>query len=121
MANAHAEAYSRYYSPFMEHHPHLFENWLVNYVFRNRFPFGKMTEHEGSMQNEYVFLCLEFAIIKGLIIGIAGHYREAFSLDHVVRVVQSVTKAIEHYEPLRKIINWKGLSEPISMAALLKN
>jgi lysine-N-methylase len=105
----------------MEQHPHVFENWLVNYVFRNRLPFGKMTEHEGSMQNEYVFLCLEFAIIKGLLIGIAGRYREAFCLDHVVKVVQSVAKAIEHYEPLREIINWKGLSEPISMAALLKN
>lgn len=120
-AKAYAEAYSCYYAPFLQQHPHVFENWLTNYVFRNRFPFGEVAEHEDSMQNEYVFLCLEFAIIKGLLIGIAGHYREEFCLDQVVKVVQSAAKVIEHYEPLRQIINWKGLADPISMAALLKN
>jgi lysine-N-methylase len=105
----------------MERHPYLMENYLINHVFRARFPFSKGGASPSNPLNEYVFMCLEFSAIKGLLIGSAAHYRDAFSLEHVVKIVQSVAKALEHNDLVSRAINWKGLSEPISMAALLKN
>jgi lysine-N-methylase len=116
-----AQGYAKYYRPFMDRHPYLLENYLVNHVFRARFPFSKGGPSPSNPLNEYVFMCLEFAAIKGLLIGMAAHYGEAFSLEHVVKLVQSVVKALEHNNFVSRAINWKGLSEPISMATLLKN
>ncbi len=116
-----AEGYAKYYSPFMKRHPYLMENYLVNHVFRARFPFSKSGSLPSNPLNEYVFMCLEFSAIKGLLIGSAAYHREAFALEHVVKIVQSVVKALEHNDTVSRAINWKGLSEPISMAALLKN
>ena len=67
---------------------YLMENYLVNHVFRARFPFSKGEPSPSNPLNEYVFMCLEFAAIKGLLIGMAAHYGEAFSLEHVVKLVQ---------------------------------
>ena len=116
-----AEGYAKYYRPFMQRHPYLMENYLVNHVFRARFPFSKGASLPLNPLNEYVFMCLEFSAIKGLLIGSAAYHRDAFSLEHVVKIVQSAVKALEHNDFVSRIINWKGLSEPISMAALLKN
>jgi hypothetical protein len=66
-------------------------------------------------------MCLKFSVIKGLLIGTAAHYRDAFSAEHVIETVQSVVKALEHACFVRRTINWEGLSDPVSLAALLKN
>ncbi len=116
-----ADGYARYYKPFMQRHPYLLENYLVNHVFRARFPFSKGGPLPSNPLNEYVFMCLEFSAIKGLLIGSAAHHLDTFSLEHVVKIVQSVVKALEHNDVVSRTINWRGLSEPISMAALLKN
>jgi lysine-N-methylase len=116
-----SEGYANYYAPFMERYPHLMENYLVNYVFLTRFPFAHETVKNANPQSEYVFMCLEYSVVKGLLIGMAIHAREGFSVEHVVKLVYSVVKALEHNNPIRSEINWAGLSEPISIAALLKN
>jgi lysine-N-methylase len=111
------EAYAGFYRPFMEE-----DNYLINHIFRVVFPFGsdpaKIFERP---QQEFVFLCLEFAVLKGLLIGMAGHYREAFSAEHVVKLAQSLAKSLEHDATLGGTINWKGLSDPNCVATLLKN
>ena len=38
------EAEQKYYSPFIEKYPFILENYLLNYMFQNLFPFGR----EGS-------------------------------------------------------------------------
>ena len=120
-AGHYAEGYAKYYGPFMARHPYLMENYLVNHIFRDRFPFSRGGELPSSPLNDYVFMCLEYSAIKGLLIGTSAHYRDEFSLEHVVKLVQSVAKALEHNNLVRSAINWKGLSEPITIAALLKN
>lgn len=116
------EAYERYYLPFMERHPFLLENYLINHIFRTRFPFRAKPggEFEPS-HHEFLLLCVEFAVIKGLLIGMAGHYREAFGTEHVVKLVQAVAKSIEHSQLFRGALNWQGLADANSIAALLKN
>jgi lysine-N-methylase len=45
---------------------------------------------------EYLVMCVLYAVIQGLLIGMAGHYQEAFAAGHVVKLVQSFAKAVEH-------------------------
>jgi lysine-N-methylase len=119
---AYAEAYDRYYAPFMERHPFLLENYLVNHIFQTQFPFGQksVSDHEGPLRN-YLLMSVELAAIMGLLIGTAGHYRETFGIEQVVKVVQAFTKSVEHSPVFRKALNWGGLADTNSIAALLKN
>ena len=50
-----------------------------------------------SMAREYALLTAQFALMKGLLIGVAGCHREAFSADHVVHTVQSASRHFEHH------------------------
>ncbi len=116
------EAFSRYYQPFIEQHPYLLENYLINHIFRVVFPFGQFPEKVFERpQREFLLLCLEFAVLKGLLIGAAGRYRESLTQDRVVKVVQTMAKSIEHDPTLGNVLNWRGLSDSGCIAALLKN
>jgi lysine-N-methylase len=117
-----AEAYAHYYCPLMEQHPYLLENYLINHIFRVVFPFGLVpAESFERPQKEFLQMCLEFAAIKGLLIGLAGHYRENFGTGHVVTLIQRLAKSMEHDPGFGRAINWNGLSDPSCVAALLKN
>jgi lysine-N-methylase len=115
------EACSRYYRPFMEQYPFVMENYLVNYVFRTRFPYGVDAKGNASDPlTEYLLMCLFFTAIKALLIGAAGHYQAAFGPEHVVKVVQSFAKAVEQC-PDFQISKYLGLATADGMALLLKN
>lgn len=115
------EAHTRYYQPFMEKHPFILENYLINYVFRTRFPYG--VDAQGTASDpltEYLILCVLYAVIKGLLIGMAGHYREEFAAGHVVKAVQSFAKAAEHSPKFLEAANLSALANADGMALLLK-
>ena len=93
------EAEKRYHRPLFERFPFILENYLLNYIYRNLFPFGR----EGSPSfttrpifDEYILMTTQFAWINGLLIGIAGRYKEAFAREHVVCAIQSHAREIEH-------------------------
>ena len=44
----------------------------------------------------FALLATDFALIKGMLIGVAGGRKESFSSEHVVQTVQSITKHFEH-------------------------
>lgn len=115
------EANTRYYQPFMQEHPYILENYLVNHVFRTRFPYG--VDPLGQLNDpvtEYLMICVLYAVIKGLLIGMAGHYQEAFAEAHVVKLVQSFAKAVEHCPKFLGAVNL-NLANADGMALLLKN
>jgi lysine-N-methylase len=119
--SAFAEARERYYEPFIQAHPFILENYLVNHVFRTRFPFGM--NHRGepnTPQNEFLVMSVLYAAINGLLIGIAGHNREHFATAHVVKLVQSFSKAVEHCPEFLPMLDPK-LGSAGGMAQLLKN
>ena len=119
--SAFAEARQRYYEPFMQAHPFILENYLVNHVFKTRFPFG--VNHRGepnTPQDEFLVMSVLFAAINGLLIGIAGHNREGFATTHVVKLVQSFSKAVEHCPEFLPTLDPK-LGGGAGMAQLLKN
>lgn len=92
-------AKQRYYDPFFTKSPFILENYLLNYIFQNLFPFGHDAGSRAkprSVFEEYILLATQFAWVDTLLIGVAGSYREAFGEEHVVKVVQSFSRAVEH-------------------------
>jgi lysine-N-methylase len=94
------EACWRYYAPFMNRHEHILENYLVSYVHRTLFPLG-VAESNQRLRNipgasQYALLVAHYALVKGLLIGMAGFHRSGFDASHVVKLIQSCAKTFEH-------------------------
>jgi len=89
-----------YLRPLLTQNPQLLENYLLNHVFKNDYPFGRQTRRPHTSQpnadDEHLSLCMHAALAQTLLIGMAGHYREAFSKTHVVKLIQCLARTIEH-------------------------
>jgi lysine-N-methylase len=116
-----AEAHDKYYRPFMEEHGYIVENYLVNYVFKNLFPFSG----EKHVFDNYAILIVHYAMIKMLLIGIAGFHKENFSTDHAVKLIQSFSKTVEHNTAYLKsvfaLLKVNNFNTMPYMAILIKN
>jgi lysine-N-methylase len=103
---AHARAaYERHFVPFFHRYPHILENYLINTILRLNFPFGSAQNPEETgrtISQRFAILAAQFALIRGLLIGVAGHYGDTFSADHVVHTVQSASKHFEHHPEFAK-------------------
>ncbi len=93
----------RYLKALLDEHPQLIENYLLNHVFKNSFPFGRQPRHAASIakavpdpESEHTLLCVLGTLVQTLLIGIAAHYHEEFGVAHAVKLIQSVARAIEH-------------------------
>jgi lysine-N-methylase len=122
-------AYRTYLRPLLDRHPHLLENYLANFVFRNNYPFGKPSdqapgEDTTDAGNEHMLLCAQLALLQTVLVGMAAHHREAFDITHVVKLIQSLAKSVEHSKPfLRQIptfITQRNLNNLRGIALLLK-
>jgi lysine-N-methylase len=101
-----AQAHDRYFEPFLRRHPHVLENHLANAILRCRFPFGREgapAETPLSMARECALLTAQFALVRGLLIGVAGFHGEAFSAAHVVHTVQAASKHFEHHPEFSRL------------------
>lgn len=92
IAERYREAYQTYYEPFMSQYEYIYENYLVNYVFKNLFP----VQNGYTLEENYMLMVIHYAMIKLHLIGMAGFHKENFSLDHVVKLIQSFAKTVEH-------------------------
>jgi lysine-N-methylase len=93
-------AHERYFRPFFARHPAILENYMMNTIVRCQFPFGSKAMNEGTppvMMREFATLTAQFALMKGLLTGVAGFHRDSFSTAHVVHTVQASTKHFEHH------------------------
>ena len=121
-------AYSAVYAPFFARHPHILENYLINAVFAKAFPFGLkdggMPENPEAAR-EFALLATQFTLMKGLLIGVAGFYGQAFSVDHVIHTVQSASKHFEHYPEFlvqaQALLTARGLDNTHGLTMLLRN
>ena len=122
------EVHDRYYAPFFQAHPHVLENYLINTIFRCRFPFGIEWARNGSapsMSREFVQLTALFTLMKGLLIGVAGYHRQQFSVDHVVHTVQAASKHFDHHLDFLKnahaLLVESGMDGARGLSVLLRN
>lgn len=102
---SYSDAYHQWFDPFERRHPHILENYLINLVVLQRFPFGRVSDlsvcdssSNGTAKGrEFARLAAQFALVRGILIGVAGHHRERFSTEHVVHTVQAVSRHFDHH------------------------
>jgi lysine-N-methylase len=100
-------AWERSFAPFFGKHPYILENYLANAVLRLNFPFGSARnpeEAERTISQRFAILAAQFALIRGLLIGVAGHHGDRFSAQHVVHTVQAASRHFEHHPEFAKQI-----------------
>jgi lysine-N-methylase len=115
------KAYHDYYRPFMAEHEYILENYLVNYTFKNLIP--RIRRQDAFA--DYALLIVNYALIKFHLIGMAGNYKEAFGTDHVIMLIQSFSKIVEHtgiqFSEVAANLQEPGLSKMELMAVLIRN
>ena len=84
------EAHLDVYEPFMQKQGYMLENYIVNYVFKNLFPYDYNTLFES-----YMMLVVHFSLIKLHIIGMAAKH-QILTKEMVIECVQQLAKVIEH-------------------------
>ncbi|WP_127580312.1 flagellin lysine-N-methylase [Paenibacillus koleovorans] len=113
------EGYEKYYAPFMDAHEYMLENYLVNYVYKNLFPFSEKEVHES-----YTMLVIHYAMIKLMLIGIARHHK-GLNEELVVELIQSFSRTIEHSSAylakVHQALKDNELTSMAYMAILIKN
>ena len=120
-------ACNTFYNSFMEKNEHILENYLVNYAFKNIFPFGSLRHgHEtNGLYTEYVVIVIHYFMIKTLLIGMAGCYKSQFGCEHVVKLVQAYSKTFEHdflfHQQAVTFIKAAGMYNTGGMSMLIKN
>jgi lysine-N-methylase len=128
--DAYSASYRQYYLPLMEQYPQLLENHLTNWIFKNNYPFGKKelphrpVAAPRNAENEHLALCVQAALTQTLLIGMAGYYKESFNATHVVKLVQSLAKTLEHsqrsIEQIAEFVQTRNLNNPQGVALLLR-
>jgi lysine-N-methylase len=121
-------AHDRFFAPFFDRHPHILENFLINTILRCHFPYGRDGMKESgavSMAREFALLTAQYALMKGLLIGVAGFHREHFSTEHVVHTVQAATKHFDHHPEFLnlacELLVERGLNTPRGLTILVRN
>jgi lysine-N-methylase len=123
-----ARAHDRFFAPFFDQRPYILENYLINTIFRCRYPFGRLgisPSPSPSLVREHALLAAQFALMKGLLIGVAGFHADAFSTDHLVHTVQSASKHFEHHpeflDQAYDLLAKNGMVGDRGIAILLRN
>ena len=69
-------------------------------------------------------MALRYSVINALAAGMASHFRDAFTTDHVIKLVQSFSKSFEHNLAIREkmlgLIAEYGLTDSSGIAMLLR-
>jgi len=118
--NQYTISYSKYYKPFMENHEYIMENYIVNYIFKNLFPFGESL----SIFESYVLLVVHYSLIKLHLIGMSS-YHHGLTTEIVIKLIQSFAKAVEHNpQYLKSVIDLLKKNDVTNLAymvILIKN
>ncbi|WCN38157.1 flagellin lysine-N-methylase [Aneurinibacillus uraniidurans] len=113
-------AYEKYYQPFMEQHDYIYENYMVNYVYRSMFPM-KNTTH--PFEN-FITLTVHFALIKLHLVGIAAFHKE-LTPSSVIRVIQILSRTVEHnhiyIKEIHKVLESHQFDNLAYLSVLIKN
>lgn len=79
-----------YYAPYFREKAYILENYLVNEVLYNLFPFVR-----GSVIELYRALVFNLAIIQVMLVGMAGHYK-GLTDERVIQFIQSFARRSAH-------------------------
>jgi lysine-N-methylase len=111
----------------------MFENYLVSYVHKTMFPLGPQESNRelgvhhvaNSIRDQCLRMITHYAIIQTVLIGLAGFHQAEFAASHVIKVIQSFTKAFEHSLSfpgrMLQILADKGVKTCAGLATLVRN
>lgn len=86
------DAYKKYYGALMQDKDYILENYVVHYMFRTHFPLNT----DKNIFEQFNMLVLNYAMLKVLLIGMSGCYRDDCTVEHVIKTIQSFSRVIEH-------------------------
>jgi lysine-N-methylase len=123
-----ASAIRQSLAPFTEKHPQFFENLLLNTVLYECFPFGR-TAADPSLPIEasrnFARLATQFALIRGLLAGLARSQGAAFEPRMAAAAVQSIWKHFEHnalyLEESQKLLQERGVNDTRGLTMLIRD
>jgi len=95
----HLENTPKYFSE-LEEHSYVIENYLVNQIFKDLIPFNKGE----SLMKSIKVLINSYRIIKSYVVGIAVNSREKITGEQIIRVIQSLSKDIEHNKVFKELL-----------------
>jgi lysine-N-methylase len=84
----------------LEDNSHVFENYLVNQIFKDLVPFNKGE----SLIDSVKVLINSYRIIKAYVIGIAVNSEEEITGEKIIRVIQALSKEIEHNKVFKHLL-----------------
>jgi len=112
------KAKESYYVPFISEKEYIFENYLVNYVFQNMFPYNEKTFFDS-----YVMLVVQYALIEVHLIGMA-EFHKGLTEELVIKLVQSFTRTVDHNRPylnsVIELLKENNITTMAHMAILIK-
>ncbi len=119
---------AQFCEPFFRRRPHILENYLIHAVFRDFFPFG-LSLFDAKAKPEparaFAMLAIQFALLRGLLIGVAGARGRKFNTADVIRTVETVSKHFEHnrsyFPQAYTTLAAKGLDNAHGLTMLFRN
>jgi len=93
------EAYSQYYQQKIDKYMYILENYLVNNAFKDVYPVGPQINaffDEYSIRRIHMIFIIKYTILRTLLIGMAGAYKQDFHEGHMIKAIQSFEKTIGH-------------------------
>lgn len=109
--HSYEEILDKYYEPFMKKHEYMMENLLVNYVYSQLFPYGT----ENSMYYEYIYMVMNFVLIKYYLFGIAS-FNQGLKEENIIKLVYSYFKKFESgNESLKMLIELYEMESKIKV------
>lgn len=130
IGSRYATARAEFYEPFLSGHGYMLEHYFVNYVHGSLFPFGAQESSQNlgmlkSITNRYLLMAAYYAVMKTVLIGMAGFHKGAFGTAQVLKLVQTFAKTFEHStafpEKALEILAQHGVKNCVGMAGLLRD
>lgn len=93
------KAYEYCEENIIERYSYIFENYLVNHMFKEFFPFSE----NDIVFDGYIMMLIRFSYIKLILVG-QFIYNGEICIEKIVRLIQALSKEIEHNEEYLKNI-----------------
>lgn len=93
------EAYRQQYQPKIDKYMYILENYLVNNAFKDVYPVGPQINaffDEYSIRRIHMIFVIKYTILRTILIGMAGAYKQDFNEGHMIKAIQSFEKTIGH-------------------------
>lgn len=101
-AQMYIKAFEDYEKEFLDENSYIFENYIVNFIYSNLFPFCEIE----SIFDSYIMLLIRYTFMRFYLVGMylynanreGNDDNKALSKEEVVRFIQCFSKVVEHHK-----------------------